>query len=59
MKTWAQMLSCSDKLKLSEENLLEVVEEILAPRFATASLGVSAAAIFPVPEKSKNKMYCQ
>ena len=27
-------------------------------RFATANLNVSAAAIFPVPENSKNKMTC-
>ena len=31
---------------------------IIKTRFATANLNVSAAAIFPVPENSKNKMTC-
>ena len=29
----------------------------LLTKFASANVGVKAAAIFPFPEKSKNKMY--
>ena len=43
-------------VKMCKTLLVDEIKLAKATIFATAILNVSAAAIFPIPEKSKNKM---